>query len=542
MAEPNEPLTERELQIVQALATGASNKEIAAQLFLSPNTVKVHLRNIFTKLEVQTRTEATMIAVRNGWVAVGSAAGSNGTVGEAVEPAEVSKSEVAPPSPSFVAASDNNTSPIEDATAPATDADVHPPSQRQSDVSAPGVADLAETKTRTIPLERLNEINLAARTTMAPILPAITPVPVAPNPQLLPPLSMRRRLALVGALILAVALSVLSLQIRPTDATSNVEDLNNSEVQGGVAFAASQSTRWNTRASVRSARARSIAVGVPAQNEIVLIGGEVDRRLSGEVLVYNRNEDAWHDLSADKPTPVVNTGAALLGSRIYVPGGTAAQNRPTNLFEVLDLQTRTWTALPNLPKPATGLAVAGDDQQVFVMGGRVDGQITGESLAFDVETGQWSPLPSMPTPRENAAAATFNDRIYVVGGSDGRRELPTCEFYSIRNKTWSPCAAMTVGRSNFGLVTVGPALYAVGGGAVNFIGWNEKYDPATDKWTTFETPATHTGDWRQIAVAAFPTEFYVMGGRTRNVPLSDMYVYEVLSNRTFLPAFQSDGK
>ncbi|NJM42548.1 MAG: response regulator transcription factor, partial [Anaerolineae bacterium] len=70
MAEPKEPLTERELQIVQLLATGASNKEIGAQLFLSPNTVKVHLRNIFTKLEVQTRTEATMVAVRNGWVAV----------------------------------------------------------------------------------------------------------------------------------------------------------------------------------------------------------------------------------------------------------------------------------------------------------------------------------------------------------------------------------------------------------------------------------------------------------------------------------------
>ena len=69
MAELNEPLTERELEVVRLLATGVSNKEIAAQLHVSPNTVRVHLRNISTKLEAQSRTEIAMIAVRNGWVA-----------------------------------------------------------------------------------------------------------------------------------------------------------------------------------------------------------------------------------------------------------------------------------------------------------------------------------------------------------------------------------------------------------------------------------------------------------------------------------------
>ncbi|MBO9370520.1 MAG: response regulator transcription factor, partial [Chloroflexi bacterium] len=70
MAEPGEPLTERELEILRYVATGASNKEIAHRLHISTNTVKVHLRNIFTKLEVVSRTEATMVAVRQGWVAV----------------------------------------------------------------------------------------------------------------------------------------------------------------------------------------------------------------------------------------------------------------------------------------------------------------------------------------------------------------------------------------------------------------------------------------------------------------------------------------
>ncbi|HIQ01225.1 MAG TPA: response regulator transcription factor, partial [Anaerolineales bacterium] len=70
MAEYGEPLSERELEVLNLVATGASNKEVAHRLHISVNTVKVHLRNIFTKLGAESRTEATMIAVREGWVVV----------------------------------------------------------------------------------------------------------------------------------------------------------------------------------------------------------------------------------------------------------------------------------------------------------------------------------------------------------------------------------------------------------------------------------------------------------------------------------------
>ena len=62
-------LTEREIEILQQVATGASNREIAQTLYISANTVKVHLRNIFEKLGVSSRTEATLYAIRAGLVA-----------------------------------------------------------------------------------------------------------------------------------------------------------------------------------------------------------------------------------------------------------------------------------------------------------------------------------------------------------------------------------------------------------------------------------------------------------------------------------------
>ncbi len=51
-------LTPQELKVLDELAAGRSNKEIARTLGLSPNTVKTHLANLFAKLEVNRRTQA----------------------------------------------------------------------------------------------------------------------------------------------------------------------------------------------------------------------------------------------------------------------------------------------------------------------------------------------------------------------------------------------------------------------------------------------------------------------------------------------------
>jgi DNA-binding NarL/FixJ family response regulator len=59
-------LTEREIELLQLMANGMSNKAIAKKLCVSENTVKYHIKSIMQKLKTQNRTETVAYAIRTG--------------------------------------------------------------------------------------------------------------------------------------------------------------------------------------------------------------------------------------------------------------------------------------------------------------------------------------------------------------------------------------------------------------------------------------------------------------------------------------------
>jgi len=68
LGDPYEPLSKREMEVLAQLTRGLSNKEIANELGISHQTVKNHVTSILRKLGVEDRTQATLYALRRGWV------------------------------------------------------------------------------------------------------------------------------------------------------------------------------------------------------------------------------------------------------------------------------------------------------------------------------------------------------------------------------------------------------------------------------------------------------------------------------------------
>ncbi len=64
--QPHEPLTDRETEVLQLVAQGKANKEIARLLDIGENTVKTHVRRILVKLNMQSRTQAAIFALQSG--------------------------------------------------------------------------------------------------------------------------------------------------------------------------------------------------------------------------------------------------------------------------------------------------------------------------------------------------------------------------------------------------------------------------------------------------------------------------------------------
>ncbi|MGB9870982.1 MAG: Kelch repeat-containing protein, partial [Anaerolineae bacterium] len=448
MAEPGEPLTERELEILRYVATGASNKEIAHRLHISTNTVKVHLRNIFTKLEVVSRTEATMVAVRQGWVAVSGVR----TVSEEAE----ERTEEARPIP----------------------------------------------------------------------LPAVA----APAPE--PPLPWYRRVVLVVGALLALGAAALAWP-RPAPSAPTAAGLLPSRSEAAAATGAGRSTesRWVERAQMPTRRAWLAAVAW--ERRLLAIGGESPEGVTDALEIYDPDTDAWAR-GAPKPTPAAYIGAAVLGGRVFVPGGCTADGAALSVLEVYDPATDTWTTAAPLPRPLCGYALAVHGDRFYLFGGTDGRQYRNETYIYDPQADRWEERAAMPIAQALAAAAPLEEDIYVVGGYRAGQEQTTCAVYHPARDAWSACPPLTLARGGLGLVPFGEQLYALGGGGWGgYLGFNERYDPAQARWMPVETPIL--GSWQGAGVAIVDLTIYAVGGYSDDY-LSLTLAFEPLPFRIFIPA------
>lgn len=480
-------LSEREREVLQLVAAGQSNQQIANTLGISINTVKVHLRNVFGKIGVASRTEATLYAVRSGIVTVEGTTLDRGEVADDVAAAPQNVEQVV----------------LDDA----------PGLVAEPQVSQNAVRDFSEA-------DAPSREPFPVREGAAASVSASEAVPV-PIPSTQP----QSRAGGISRPLLAVAVGTLALivigalvALRSGSAATPPQST----------IAANEPTRWTVLRSLPAARAAFAATEIAGQ--VYVIGGENQTGVLDVVERFDVRNESWSELSR-KPTSVTDVRGAALGGKIYVPGGRRS-NDPTDItdaFERYDPRSEQWETLPNLPAPRSAYALAAVEGKLYLFGGWDGSEYRPEVFVYDPDQNVWDEGTPMKTPRGYADAAVVEGSVYVIGGESASGEsLRLNEVYTPAAEgqgPWSSKTPLPEPRSRFGAAVALRTIHVMGGdpNAAPL-----KYNVALDNWEPFEESPTPVGT--QPGVVQQEGRLLILGGASGGVYSDVMQAYQALYN------------
>jgi DNA-binding CsgD family transcriptional regulator len=372
------PISEREREILRLVATGATNQQIAIALNISVNTVKVHLRNIFAKIGVESRTEATVYAIRTGIVTVGETG---------MSPAD----ETAPVSIQEAAA-------IAEAAQPPITAPSEPETSVGSTDTPTALPDLSS------PADQISDTGT--------VLLTIQETPLSPTqPAALPTVEpWWRRLTfwlIAGVALIVVAVTILMVNARSAQITVPTNPTISTIISG--------QQRWFLRQPLSDPRDHFALTGYDLERRLYVIGGEQRGMVSAAVDRYDPETDRWVRLT-DKPTAVSHARAITLRGRIFVPGGEDATGTVTDRLEIYDPREQRWFVGPPLPAPRSRYALVAWEGQMYLIGGWDGTALRSEVFVYDPVRERWETGPALSQPRQNAGVAVAGGRLYIVGG------------------------------------------------------------------------------------------------------------------------------
>jgi DNA-binding CsgD family transcriptional regulator/N-acetylneuraminic acid mutarotase len=444
----NTELSEREREILQLLATGLSNKEIAAQLYLSPNTVKVHLRNIFAKLGVQSRTEATVIAIQRGYVTVPGAA--------APEAAPVGGEAVGPREPF---GTQDQVQSVPEPAAPAIELEPALPMRRR--LILVGLALLA-VLLAVIAAPRGSAQSSGQLQPFSDSTSAVTVNTLQAGDsvwQPLTPMSLPRgRLATA-----AIGSQIVAIGGETTNGVTGlveVWDVDRKQWKTGQ-------TKLTPVANIGAA-----ALG----DQLIVPGGYTAAGTPTNVVeAYNVISDEWTSLAA-LPAPRFAYAVTAYGDKVYVFGGWDGQGYANSTF-IYDPGTNQWTTGAPLPigRGFAGAAVL--DDAIYVVGGYADDHEFDRCDRYLPKVDRWETCAPMSVARGGLSLLPVGGRLYAIGGG-WTGYLTFNERYDPATNSWSIVPSPITGQwRGMGAAHVGNDIYALGGWNGQYLNVLEKYSP-----------------------------------------------------------------
>jgi DNA-binding CsgD family transcriptional regulator/N-acetylneuraminic acid mutarotase len=432
-------LSERELEILNLLAEGKSNKEIASELYISTNTVKVHLRNIFSKLEVSSRTEAVLFVLRpdNPVPLEEIVSGSNNSHEDDIVPLSLA--------------------------APSNENGIDDEPDLQNDTVSLIRASLV--KNRWLFLIILLGIGVLLSTGAGLgrfFQPAMTPSPeiIDASPSETSRWQFRKDLPAPKT---GLAVTIYEEQIYAIGG-------ENTQVLSELARYDPVTDRWEPLLPKPTA-VTDIQAAVTG-GKIYVPGGRLESGEPTNILdIYNPQEGTWTQGSS---LPVALSAYALVAFEgdLYLFGGWNG-NEYTDQALRYDPAQNQWYPLTAMPiaRGFAGVAIAGG--KIYILGGYDGENFLSNNNIYSpelegTEQSPWTEGAPLPAGRSAMGAANIVDSIYLIGGENPNEEFFTQMKYSPKDDSWvvviNPLAEPW---AHMGVVPIGTSLYALGGSLNN---------------------------------------------------------------------------
>ncbi|MCO5205312.1 MAG: LuxR C-terminal-related transcriptional regulator [Anaerolineae bacterium] len=431
MAEPGETLSERELDVLTCVASGASNKEVAEQLSISPHTVKVHLRNIYAKLGASSRTEAVTSAMQQGYLAE-------------FAPTE----DTTPTSESATAASAESSFPVESTAAemePAA-AEANNPGQRRRWIVIAVAALLLVAVSAIFYATRVVDTSTSTPTPAGEFVeePLGTSRWFVSRPMPQPAANMASA---------SIGLDVYFVGGESAEGVRNAVDIFNT-----------RDKTWITAAD-KPTPVADAAAAVLAGQIYVMGGTNADGQPTNTVEAYSPTNNAWRTVTG-LPSATNGSVAVASDSEIYLFGGQDEQGDYLSTVYAYNPGADSWRPLPSLTAPRANATGGLVQNQIVVTGGVNETGTLATCELLDIVSETWSECPSMLLPRSNAQGAVILDRFYVIGGDAGSETLFS-EYYDANNRSWQvvnmPMLDDATDWTDLGVANVETRIYVVGG-------------------------------------------------------------------------------
>ena len=433
------PLSEREMEVARLLVTGATNGEIARVLVISPHTVKVHLRNVFDKLQVSSRTEASMLLVKRGWIVMPG-----------------------------VEMPDSETVAVEDETPaipepePLPDVEAAPRPWQLGVVLfalALALATLLLPAWITTPKSTVGLLSDSGQTVLGK--PVLNNLPYRWEMQA--PLSQpRSRMAAVELAGLIYVLGGEGEDGAPLDLVE-IYDLTTGQWRKGAPMA---SPRANLALTI-SEDDLIVAGGSRLSDEVVNTTSVNEMVILDDMALYDRHADKW--IAGGKlPMPLAGTALAAHGEMLYLLGGWNGRTMQDGLWRLPlaqfeRAQAGDWELVSHLPKAVAWFGAAMVNDLIYVVGGYDGLQESADFATYNVTTGEWRTLASLTTPRGGVSLVYDGITVLALGGG-WASTIQNHERYDAPTNQWTTIASPITGEwRHFGAAANEGSVYILGG-------------------------------------------------------------------------------